>query len=457
MGRPRFGTDGVRGVANADLTPELALAIGRASARVLGPPTFLVGRDTRRSGTLLQAALSAGLAAEGVDVVDLGVLPTAGVAYCAADRGTPAAMVSASHNPFADNGIKLFGTAGTKLAVAMEAAVEAAVEAELGDVLAPGGPPDQDARRGPVGAAVGTVGADPSGVEDYRRHLVGALEGRRLDGLHVVVDCANGAASAIAPEVVAALGARVEQVSCRPDGVNINDRCGSTHPEAVARAVVEHRADLGLAFDGDADRLVAVDDTGTVVDGDALLALFAVDMAERGELTGDAVVVTVMSNLGFHHAMSQRGIAVRQTPVGDRQVLEALDAEGLALGGEQSGHIVFRRRATTGDGILTGLVLADVVVRSGRRLRQLVDGLVTRVPQVLVNVTVADPARLAAAETVWAAVAEIEAELGDGGRVLLRPSGTEPLVRVMVEAPTGAGAADAARRLCQVVEGALGG
>ncbi|MGH9088901.1 MAG: phosphoglucosamine mutase, partial [Acidimicrobiales bacterium] len=304
---------------------------------------------------------------------------------------------------------------------------------------------------------VGTVGADPSGTLDYRRHLVESVEGRRLDGLHVVVDCAHGAASGVAPEVVAELGARVEAVANRPDGSNINDGCGSTHPEAVARAVVERGADLGLAFDGDADRLIAVDHTGAVVDGDALLALFAVDLAARGELTGGAVVVTVMSNLGFHHAMARRGIAVRETPVGDRQVMEALDAEGLALGGEQSGHIVFRHRATTGDGILTGLVLADVVVRAGRPLAELVDGLVERVPQVLHNVIVTDPTRLAAADAVWATVAEIEAELGEGGRVLLRPSGTEPLVRVMVEAPTQERADDAARRLSHVVEAALGG
>ena len=309
----------------------------------------------------------------------------------------------------------------------------------------------------PVGAAVGTVTADPAAAADYRRHLGEALEGRRLDGLRVVVDCAHGAASAVAPEVVAELGADVVPVSCRPDGVNINDGCGSTHPAAVAAAVVDHRADLGLAFDGDADRLIAVDHTGAVVDGDVLLALFAVDMAERGELDGGAVVVTVMTNLGFHHAMARRGIGVRETPVGDRHVLAAVEAEGLALGGEQSGHIVFRRRATTGDGILTGLLLADVVARAERPLAELAAGLVQRVPQVLANVTVADPGRLAGAHAVWRAVAEVESELGEGGRVVLRPSGTEPLVRVMVEAPTEVRAAAAARRLCLVVEEALAG
>ncbi|MGH9083289.1 MAG: phosphoglucosamine mutase, partial [Acidimicrobiales bacterium] len=442
-----FGTDGVRGVANADLTPELAIALGRASARVLAARTFLLGRDTRRSGPMLQAALAAGLAAEGADVVDLGVLPTAGLAFCAAQRRVPGAVVSASHNPFGDNGIKLFGPEGTKLAAADEAAIEAALDG--GADLRPG--------TAPVGASVGSLSADPAGAAAYRRHLVGALDGRRLDGLTVVVDCAHGAASGVAPDVIADLGAAVVPTACHPDGTNINDGCGSTQPAAVARAVVEHGADLGLAFDGDADRLIAVDHSGAVVDGDALLALFAVDMAERGELAGGAVVVTVMSNLGFHHAMARRGIAVRQTPVGDRQVLAALDAEGLALGGEQSGHIVFRRRATTGDGILTGLLVADAVVRSGRPLADLVSGLVERLPQVLVNVTVEDPHRLAGAGGVWAAVADVEAELGDGGRVLLRPSGTEPLVRVMVEAPTEDQAAEAARRLVKVVEGELGG
>ncbi len=452
MPRLRFGTDGLRGVANADLTPELALALGRAAARVLGAPEVLIGRDTRRSGPLLQSALAAGFAAEGAGVLDLGVLPTAGVAYCAATRGLPAAMVSASHNPFGDNGIKLFDAAGIKLDPATEHRVEGVLDALLDGVL-----PDGPAGPSAVGERVGTVAPGSDGVADYRAHLVGALDGRRLDGLRVVVDCANGAASAVAPDVVAALGAVVVAVAAEPNGTNINHGCGSTHPMAVAAAVLQHGADLGLAFDGDADRLIAVDHGGDVVDGDTLLALFAVDMAERGELPGNAVVTTVMSNLGFHHAMAHRGIAVRETPVGDRQVLAALDAEGLALGGEQSGHIVFRHRATTGDGILTGLLLADAVVRAGQPLADLAGGLVERVPQVLLNVTVPDPRRLDGAGEVWETVAAIADELGDAGRVLLRPSGTEPFVRVMVEAPTEERATDAANRLAKVVEGALGG
>ena len=448
MPRARFGTDGLRGVANADLTAEMAVALGRAVARVVPAQTFVVGRDTRRSGPLLQAALSAGLATEGADVVDVGVIPTSGVAYLCQVRGLPGAMVSASHNPFADNGMKVFNVGGTKLSVAAEEEVEHELDLLLSD---PGHPPLR-----PTGHGLGVIRADGEAAEEYRRHLCATLEGRRLDGLRVVLDCANGAASAFAPEVFAAMGAEVRATACEPDGANINLSCGSTSPEALSRAVVGEGADLGLAFDGDADRLVAVDHAGSVVDGDAVLALFAVDLAERGLLPGDEVVVTVMTNLGFHRAMAGRGIAVRETPVGDRHVLEALDRNGLALGGEQSGHIVFRRRATTGDGMLTGLALADLVVRKGRSLAALSDGLIERVPQLLVNVPVAQPGRLQAADGVWSAVAAAEAELGGTGRVLLRASGTEPLVRVMVEAATEEQAREVAGRLRTVVSQALG-
>ena len=448
MGHPRFGTDGVRGVANADLSAEVAVALGRAVARTLSPPACVIGRDTRRSGPLLQAALSAGLAAEGVDVVDLGVVPTPGVAFVSAERGLPGAVISASHNPFADNGIKVFGAGGTKL----DPEVEEAVETELAALLAqPDSPPGR-----PTGRAVGTLSADARAVGQYRRHLTDSLAGRRLDGLAVVLDCANGAASPLAPDLFVELGADVTALSCHPDGANINDGCGSTRPETLARAVVDHRADLGLAFDGDADRLIGVDHTGGLVDGDVIMALFAVDLSARGELPGQAVVVTVMTNLGFRLAMAERGIQVVETPVGDRHVLAALEADGLALGGEQSGHIVFRRRATTGDGILTGLLLADLVGRAGRPLAELARGLVVRVPQVLVNVAVADPGRLADAPAVWAVVAEVESELGGTGRVLLRASGTEPLVRVMVEATSEVQAVEAAGRLSTAVERALG-
>ncbi len=459
MARPGFGTDGVRGVANAELTPELATNLGRAAARVLGATAFVVGRDTRQSGTMLQAALSAGIASGGADVVDLGVLPTAGVAYVAERRGLAAAVVSASHNPYRDNGIKFFDESGLKLAPDVEAEVEAALDAPAAAALdapapAAAAPPAAPPATAPA-ARVGVLASDSGAAAEYERHLVESLDGRRLDALRVVVDCANGAASAVAPKVFAELGAAVEPLFAEPDGTNINDGCGSTHPQRLAQEVVARGADLGLALDGDADRLVAVDHTGALLDGDVLLAIFAIDLATRGELAGDAVVVTVMTNLGFRLAMARRGISVHETPVGDRQVLAALDEGGLALGGEQSGHIVFRRRATTGDGVLTGLLLADAVVRAGRPLADLAAGLVERVPQVLVNVAVPDPGRLAQADGVWKAVAEIEGDLGDAGRVLLRASGTEPLVRVMVEAPTHALAAEAANRLSRVVEDCL--
>ena len=446
MALARFGTDGVRGVANSDLTVELALALGRAAARVFGAPQFVVGRDPRRSGPMLQAALCAGLAAEGADVVDVGVLPTPGVARLAERRGAPAAVVSASHNPFSDNGIKLFGPGGRKLAVDVEQAIEGQLELLLGQAEPP---------TGPTGARVGLVRADPTAADTYAAELVACLDGRRLDGLRVVLDCANGAASEVGPAVFRALGADVEVIGDRPDGTNINDGCGSTRPEGLAAAVVGSGADLGLAFDGDADRLLAVDHNGLLADGDLLLALFALDRLEGDTLPGNAVVVTVMTNLGFRLAMAHRGIEVRETPVGDRHVLAELEAAGLALGGEQSGHIIFRDRATTGDGILSGLTLADLVRRRGRPLAELRAGLIERVPQVLLNVSVADPSRLGQAEEVWREVDAIERQLGATGRVLLRPSGTEPLVRVMVEAPTEEQAEAAAHRLGALVEVAL--
>jgi phosphoglucosamine mutase len=443
-----FGTDGVRGVANEDLTAELALAIGRATARILPAPAFVVGRDTRRSGPLLQAALSAGLATEGADVIDLGVLPTPGVATVAQRRKLPGAMVSASHNPFGDNGIKLFSSSGTKLPVGLEADVDREITSVLGD---PEGPP-----RRPTGHGVGRIVSDPDGADLYREHLVSATEGRSFAGMHIVVDCANGAASAFAPAVLARLGARVTALHDAPDGTNINERCGSTDPGELARTVGESGADLGLALDGDADRVIAVDHTGSVVDGDVLLALFALDLAGRGHLAANTVVVTVMTNLGFRLSMESRGIAVRETDVGDRHVLAALDADGLSLGGEQSGHIIFRTRSTTGDGILTGIALADLMQRSGRSLRDLAEGLVERVPQVLLNVPIPQPGRLAGCDEVWEAVERARAELGHHGRVLLRPSGTEPLVRVMVEARAADQANAVAAHLAGVVESALG-
>ncbi len=443
----RFGTDGIRGVANAELGAELVVALGRAAARALSATCFVVGRDTRRSGPLLQAALSAGMASEGADVIDLGVLPTPGVAYAAAERGCPAAVVSASHNLFADNGIKLFAAGGLKL----PDATEAAVEEELARVLDPARP----ASPSPVGHGVGLLREEPAARRSYVEHLVGSLDGRDLAGLRIVVDCANGAASTVAPEVLERLGADVTAIADRPDGANINDGCGSTHPEALAAEVVARGAQLGLALDGDADRLLAVDHTGAVATGDELLSLFATDLAGRDQLARNTVVVTVMTNLGFRLAMAERGIAVRETQVGDRYVLEALNAEGLTLGGEQSGHIVFRQLATTGDGVLTGVLLADLVKRAQAPLSVLAAGSMQRLPQVLLNVAAARPADAVAAPAVQAEVAAVEVELGARGRVLLRASGTEPLVRVMVEAADEAAAHAAATRLCVVVERAL--
>jgi phosphoglucosamine mutase len=441
--RTRFGTDGVRGVANVDLTPELVLALGRAIARTISAATFLIGRDTRRSGLMLQAALSAGLASEGAGVVDLGVLPTPALAWLSAERDLPAVVISASHNPFGDNGIKLFGAGGAKLS----ADVESAIEDELERIL----DPSAKGLRSLEGHGVGSLAAEPGLGDAYVDHLGSLLEGRTLGGLRLVVDSANGAASELAASVFERLGAEVVAIGCDPDGTNINAGFGSTSTETLASAVVEHQADLGLALDGDADRMLAVDENGTLANGDELLALFALDMAERGQLAGNTVVVTVMTNLGFRLAMEEHGIIVKETAVGDRYVLAALDKDGFSLGGEQSGHIIFRRLATTGDGLLSGLILADLVARTKRSLAELLDGLVTRVPQVLVNVPVPNTELLEKADAVWSAVAEEEAKLGDAGRVLLRPSGTEPMVRVMVEASGDGVAEEIAQRLSTLV------
>jgi len=447
----KFGTDGVRGVANVELTPELALALGRAAVRVLGGGRYAIGRDTRRSGPLLESALAAGLASEGADVTVLGVVPTPEVAWWSATEGAPAAMVSASHNPFADNGIKLFSAGGRKLADDVEQRLEVELQGLLGavvsgdDVAPPGGAV-------PAGAQVGRIlsAAGDGPHQGYAAAVVASIEGRRLDGLTALVDCANGSASVVAPHVLRDLGVDVHVLHDRPDGTNINDGCGSTHTDGLARAVVERGADLGVAFDGDADRVLMVDAAGEMVDGDQLIALCAVDRHERGTLPGDAVVVTVMTNLGFRLAMESHGIAVVETAVGDRYVLEALEAKGLALGGEQSGHVIFRDLATTGDGLLTAVQALDVVARSGRPLADLA-GVMTRLPQVLRNVRVArrDPAVV---EHLAADIAAVAGRLGDLGRVLVRPSGTEPLVRVMAEAPTEAEAEAAVAELVRAVE-----
>lgn len=436
---PSFGTDGVRGIANTELTPELALALGRVVARRLVGDAFLVGRDTRRSGPLLQAALSAGLASGGSNVIDLGVVPTPGLAYLCATRGEPGAMVSASHNPFEDNGIKLISDAGTKLADSLERAIEADLEGEaaarpLFDASARAAP----AR--PFGAAVGTILAEPGVLAAYVDHLVavaGAGAGRLADaGLRVVLDCANGAASSIAPQVLERLGVSLEVMNAAPDGCNINAGCGSTHLEGLAERVVSSGADLGLAFDGDADRVLAADEAGRIVDGDELICMFALDLARRRQLFGGAVVVSVMSNLGLHRSLTSHGIDVIQTPVGDRYVVDSLEANGLVLGGEQSGHLVFRAEATTGDGILTAIKLLELVARKSLPLGEIAREAMTRLPQVLRSIPMASPERIESSAVISQVVQEARRALGDRGRVLVRASGTEPLVRVMAEAET---------------------
>jgi phosphoglucosamine mutase len=438
----QFGTDGVRGVANVELTPELALALGRAAARVLGHDRWVVGRDTRRSGLLLQAAVSAGLAAEGAVVVDLGVIPTPAVAHRSAVEEVPGVVLSASHNNFADNGVKFFAAGGRKLSDDVETALEAEL-ATLLDLNASSPAP-------PSGAAVGTLETDPAATATYVDHLThDMLEGRRLDGLRVVIDTANGAACATAPRVLQALG-EVTVLHAQPDGTNINAGCGSTHPGDLQQAVPQRRAHLGLAFDGDADRVLAVDAEGQLVDGDHIIGICAVDRRERGLLPDDTVVITVMTNLGFRLGMQEHGVKVIETDVGDRHVLEAMEAGGWALGGEQSGHVIFRDLATTGDGLLTGLQLLDVVARTGRSLADLAAATMTRLPQVLVNVAVAER-RPDITDLVATELAAAETELGDRGRVLIRASGTEPLVRVMVEASTHDQAQAVADRLAEAV------
>jgi phosphoglucosamine mutase len=431
-------------VANLELTPELVLGLGRAAARVLESPRFVVGRDTRLSGPLLEAALVAGLMSEGADVTTLGVAPTPAVAWLAAAEGVAGAVISASHNPYSDNGVKLFGTGGKKL----PDAVEEALEAELHSILR-----HESREVARSGDALGGRRDGAADVARWARSVEASIDGRHLDGLKVVVDCANGAASRVGPEVLRRLGAEVIVLHDEPDGTNINAGCGSTHPEELQRSVVARGADAGIAFDGDADRALAVDATGRLIDGDQIIAVTAVDRRHRGLLVDDAVVVTVMTNLGFRLGMAERGIKVVEVPVGDRFVLEALERDGLTLGGEQSGHVIFADRATTGDGLLTSVQLLDVVTRCGRPLAELADEAMTRLPQVLRNVKV--PGRAAdAALAVSEEVARVEADLGDHGRVLIRPSGTEPLVRVMVEAPSLERAEAAAEQLAAAVAAA---
>jgi len=440
----KFGTDGVRGVAHEELTTEFAARLARAASRVLGADgcsTVVIGGDSRESTPAFDDALSAGFDAEGVDVVRLGVVPTPLVAFEAHRLGAMGAMVSASHNPWKDNGIKLFAPGGTKLPDDVEQRIESDLATAVETVET---------------VEISTSSADPvlesvraAAIDRYIEHVLEMSDGRSLAGMKVVLDVANGAAVGVAPQALRKAGADVIVVADQPDGRNINDGCGATHPEFVASKVVELGADVGIALDGDADRLIAVDHLGNVVDGDHIIAICAIDLSNRGHLANDTVVVTVMTNLGFKLAMVKAGVDVVVTGVGDRYVLEALAAGGHSLGGEQSGHVIFSDHANTGDGLLTAVALLDIVKRSGRALTDIATDAMTSLPQVLVNVRVGKRVP-DVADRMAAEVAEVEAELGSTGRVLLRASGTEPLIRVMVEASTVEQAQASADRLADI-------
>ena len=449
MGR-LFGTDGVRGLANRDITAELAVDLAVSAAHVLADvgafdgrasarPTAIVGRDTRASGEFLEAAVVAGLASAGVDVTVVGVVPTPAVAWLTASTGADlGVMLSASHNPMPDNGIKFFARGGHKLADE----IEDQIEQRLGE------PWDR-----PTGADVGRVHVDPDAATAYVDHLLGTID-VDLSGLRVVVDCANGAASKVSPEALRRAGADVVAIHASPDGWNINDGCGSTHVDALATAVIENSADVGIAHDGDADRCLAVAADGSIIDGDHILAILATSLRDGGRLSGDTVVTTVMANLGFKIAMESAGIAVVETAVGDRYVLEEMRARGFTLGGEQSGHVVMSEFATTGDGVLTALHLLARMAQTDKSLAELA-AMVDKFPQILVNVGGVDKSALDSNAVVRAALVQAEDELAGRGRVLLRPSGTEPVIRVMVEAATSEDAERIAGAIAAVVSSEL--
>ena len=439
-----FGTDGVRGLANKDITSESALKLAQAAAIVLGEqarargqkPIAVIGRDPRISGEFLAAAISAGLASSGVDVFDAGVIPTPATSFLTADLDADfGVMISASHNPAPDNGIKFFSRGGHKLDDAVEDAIEKALSAKP---------------LTPIGAEIGHVKEFADAKSRYLVHLQGTLP-NSLKGIKVVVDCANGAASDIAPKAFRDAGAEVVVIGNEPDGYNINLGCGSTHLSALQAAVVEHGADVGIAHDGDADRTLAVDATGAIVDGDQIMAILAVAAKARGDLSRNTLVATVMSNLGLKIAMEQAGIEMIETKVGDRYVLEVIREGGYTLGGEQSGHLIFARHATTGDGILTGLQLLAQMSSTGKSLQELASAMKVY-PQVLINVPEVDKSKVNSDPELQKVVQEAKIELGETGRVLLRASGTEPLVRVMVEAQDAGTAQSWAERIARVVE-----
>ncbi|HYM90246.1 MAG TPA: phosphoglucosamine mutase [bacterium] len=445
MGR-LFGTDGIRGIANADLSTELVDRLARAAVEVLAGTVrgrFALGRDPRISGDLLEAAMAAGICSAGSDVLRLGVLPTPGVAHLARALAANAGIViSASHNPVEDNGVKFFSETGFKLPDAVEAAIEAA----MGGVLE---------RSRPTGRDVGRIHEMPEAGERYLSYVQGLARGR-LGGWRVVLDCANGATSRIAPALWERLGATVIPLYAAPDGTNINVGCGSTHPEVIQAAVVTHHADLGFAHDGDGDRVIAADRHGQLVDGDTIMGITALDRHARGQLPGNLVVATVMSNLGLEQALRGAGIRLERVRVGDRYVLERMLETGAQVGGEQSGHVLFLDRATTGDGLVTAVELVNVILDSGRPLDDLRAPFI-RYPQILMNVRVADPGRWASDPEIAKAARRAERRLGGRGRVLIRASGTEPLVRVMAEHEEAELAESIARELSDLIGRRLGG
>jgi len=443
-----FGTDGVRGVANGKLSPELVFRLGRFGGYVLtrnkqgNRPKIVIGRDTRISGEMLEAALVAGLLSIGADVIRLGVISTPGVAFLTKSRGADAGvMISASHNPVEDNGIKFFGSDGFKLSDEIEAEIESLLDT------------NEDLVARPVGAGVGRVQDDLGGGDAYIAYLKSTVQ-QRFEGLKVVVDCANGAVSTLAPQLFRELGAETILLAHQPDGLNINKDCGSTHPEAVQQAVLDHQADLGLSFDGDADRLIAIDEKGEIVDGDHILFVLAESMKRNNQLNNNTVVSTVMSNLGFYKALEKSGVGAKQTKVGDRYVLEEMVQGGYNLGGEQSGHIVMLDYNTTGDGMLCAIQLMDVMKSASKSLSQLTQGM-NKYPQLLVNVQVEDKSRLAGNLKIDEAIRSVEDKMSGSGRVLVRPSGTESIVRVMAECPNEQELASHVGHIVDVIKGEL--
>ncbi|PZE19536.1 phosphoglucosamine mutase [Paenibacillus xerothermodurans] len=421
-----FGTDGVRGVANKELTAELAYKIGRCGGYVLAgqveKPTVVIGRDTRISGTMLEAALVAGLLSIGANVVRLGVVSTPAVAYLTRElKADAGVMISASHNPVQDNGIKFFAADGFKLSDETELEIERLMDAEVDELPRP------------VGGDLGSVADDEQAKYKYLDYVKSTVQSS-FKGFKIVLDCAHGSAYELAPKVFAALGAEVITMGAEPNGRNINDDCGSTHPEALQKAVLEQKADLGLAFDGDADRLIAVDETGAEVDGDFILSICGNALNQAGKLKHSTIVTTVMSNIGFFKGVESAGMTAAKTAVGDRYVMEEMRKGGYNLGGEQSGHVIFLDYNTTGDGILTALQLTDTLIQSGKKLSEL-KKIMRKYPQKLVNVRVSDKSKWKENAVIGDAIRKVEMELGDNGRVLVRPSGTESLIRVMAEGP----------------------